>query len=250
MNDIRINKEEEKIIYEGKFKLPILVIVLFALCMIPLFTYMIIGFASGSIALGVTLLITLLIYIGLFILYVFVVNKSILVISDKRIYGVKPFWLILINFTLRLDTIDNVRLTRFLGASLLTLSFSSSFNNHNIKLRLPFLENYETVYAISINLLNEKKNDKDALIDSLIKNSEEIKVINNNLEKAIFRADVILKEKGIDVEKLNKECEEKKRVEEEIKDKINKVKYLLDENLITEEEFNKKKQEIIDSYKK
>lgn len=86
MNDIRLNKEQEKEIVRAKFKIPPLIILLFVVFIVNVLMLCYIGSDSASVfAFGIT---ALMLVLPIFLLLIIGIKKSSCVITNKRIYGV------------------------------------------------------------------------------------------------------------------------------------------------------------------
>lgn len=90
MNDIRLNKEQEKEIVRAKFKIPPLIIILLVVFIVgAMFCFH--SYGEFAYAIGITALIFVLPF---FISWIIGIKKSSCVITNKRIYGVTSIFII------------------------------------------------------------------------------------------------------------------------------------------------------------
>jgi len=263
MNEIRKNKEEEKILIEGKFKYSFGAVLVFILTLIVSITPLTITlaislplfFSGDKEALFFAipfLFISCIIFFPIFIgaLGKFIgIKKNQLFVTNKRIYGRYHIKISRKEFSYRLDEIDNVEMQSTFGFHHLAVQFSQgkgpvamntrypnsimTMGGFNV-FRISYLANEKEVYDILNDLLTDTKNVIDLETDIKM---EGIKAENrkadalehlakNNKTAVISDAD---NEESIDY------------IEE-----LKSLKKLLDKGVITKEEFDQEKKEIFE----
>lgn len=247
MNEIRMNRENEREIVEARFRVPPLAIAavifgeivgIFVLVISIIKDPFFLGFGVFMMAFSLFLLIGCIV----------VVKKSSCVVTNKRIYGVTHFFLAVKRYSYRLDEIDSVETFSTLGDHGISLFFShghaygyqgsAAFRNGN-SFRINNLANVEEMYEELTDLLTSVKNDMDVMVDiemnKLEVESQQANAIENAAIKQYYPGAHSPKALNENVTKSNSDyIEELKRLKE-----------LLDAGIISEEEFETKKKSLL-----
>jgi|GEM_PF-1199261 len=186
MNEIRLNKEEEKEIIRAKFKIPLLLIVAFSIFAANGLLAFILGivqavlseFESGGVLISLSLAF-LIILTPIFIIAMIGIKKSSCIVTNKRIHGVATILIIKKKYSYRLDEVDNVETTSTLGIHGLALNFSQGHGpqgtvryNRGVTtingagtFRITNIANVDEVHERLSELITSVKNDKDLMVD-------------------------------------------------------------------------------------
>ena len=153
MNNIRKNTEEEKILLELSFKMPTLVKIVYGIFIVIF---------SGLYLVGAIIPIIIL------CLHIKKMKTWNCKITNKRIYGTTGF-VMTSAYSHRLDMIDDVSITEFLGVKSLKLTFSQGKTNHTTTngnfFFISWIDNVTDAYNKVTELLNEVKNEIDLQTD-------------------------------------------------------------------------------------
>lgn len=259
MNEIRIDKEEEKDIVKAKFKIPAIVIVPLCILVFNAVLLIVVGVhffqeeinnyhytgpdGSSYLAFGITVLIIVL---PIFILWMVGIKKSSCVITNKRIYGVTSIFIARKKYSYRLDEIDNVETTSTLGVHGLSLNFSQGHGTQGVVVRynrgatalsgagtfrITNISNIDEVYEKLSNMLTSIKTDKDLMVDI------EMSKIDAEQRKAAAFESIAT---NISANSAPKPSSNQGYIEE-----LKGLKELLDAGIISEEEFNEKKKSLL-----
>lgn len=202
MNEIRKNHEQEEVLAQGKFKMPLALIIIYGFFVGLGVLFLIIGITSTktieeeiyysysesytysytytdyfSLTMG---LMFLLIATPLFVLHYLSIKKCCCQITNKAIKGVSVVFLIKKAYTYRLDQIDNVEIGSIFGIHSLNLNFSQGaigaparvmyrsgaglLGGANV-FRVSCLENANELFGQLTQLLESVKNEKDLMVD-------------------------------------------------------------------------------------
>lgn len=242
MNDIRLNKEQEKEIVRAKFKIPPLIIILLVVFIVgAMFCFH--SYGEFAYAIGITALIFVLPF---FISWIIGIKKSSCVITNKRIYGVTSIFIIRKKYSYRLDEIDNAETISTLGIHGLALNFSQGHGPQGVvrynrgvaavsgagTFRITNIANIDEVYDKLSNLLTSVKNDKDLMVDI-----EMSKIDAENRKAGAFESMA----NNMGANPTAKVQSNNQTYIEELKG----LKELLDAGIISEEEFNEKKKNLL-----
>ncbi len=175
MDAIRKNNEKEVIYERVKLEMPILMYVLYAILILGVgLVPFIMGISYRMAAIAVTGVVVAIAISILFFIAVSQLKKCAIVISNKRIYGVK--WLLLLRktFSYRLDMINSVESTSILGLNSIKIKYtngdlnSSMFGASRDKVfKVGCVENVEYNVDGLDKLLRLVKNDKDVLVNAI-----------------------------------------------------------------------------------
>ena len=251
MNEIRINKEEEKEIVRARFKMSQLAIGVFVICAFICAFIGLILFISGylnsdsdSIFLGeIYLLFGVTIFIS-FIFSIISIKRSSCIVTNKRIYGAIGT-IAKKKFSYRLDEIDNVEIVSFLGAHVLSINFSQGHGPQGVvsynrgvttisgigNFRITCIANIDEVYEKIVGLLTSVKNDKDVMIDI------EMSKVQMENRKATALENMA---SNIGVTTATKSNSNSNYIEE-----LKGLKELRDADIISEAEFEEKKKNLL-----
>lgn len=251
MNDIRLNKEQEKDIVMAKFKVPALHIGFFVYCIINAVISLIAGIISIVFNFNTTTIFVIALTIFIFLISIFLlsiigIKKSSCVITNKRIYGVTSIFIIRKKFSYRLDEIDNIETISIFGIHGLALNFSQGHGPKGVTIykrgiatvsgagifRITNIANVDEVYDKLSNLLTSIKNDKDLMVDI-----EMSKIDAENRKAAAFENMA----NNFGTNPATKVQSNNPTYIEELKG----LKQLLDSGVISEEEFNEKKKNLL-----
>ncbi len=175
MEELRLQKEEEKNTFEIRFKFPILLLIIFILLGIAMYAVgFVIGVTTGwPNALGPVLLgcgSLFIIAAGIVLAIYYKMGKC--VFSDRRITGKIRFPFGYKEYSLKLDQITDVKISSFLGIKTLTVRFKQGdiFNKRPHKLLvLSFVYNAKEAYEYLANATRDINNDVDVLMSLLKK---------------------------------------------------------------------------------
>lgn len=261
MNDIRINKEEEKEIVKARFKIPPLIFVLFILFTLNALVTLIVGIAlevismndsnyygdlhSSNIFLIAFGIVLLLFVLPIFIIWMVGIKKSACVVTDKRIYGVTNFFIVKKKYSYRLDEIENVETVSTIGIHGLALNFSQGHGPQGVVkydkgvatvsgagvFKITNIANIDEIYDKLSKLLTSVKNDKDVMIDV-----EMSKVEAENRKAAAFESMAT----NVGETNISNAKRDLNYIEE-----LKSLKELLDAGIINEKEFESKKKQLL-----
>ncbi len=257
MHDIRINKEQEKEIVRARFKIPPFVMVLFVFCAFNALVLTIVGFDlfqksindyhSSSLdgCFTLTLGLTSLIILPMFIAWMVGIKKSSCIVTNKRIYGVTSIFIAKKKYSYRLDEIDNVETVSSLGIHGLALNFSQGHGPQGVvrynrgvttvsgagTFKITNIANIDEVYEKLSDLLTSVKNDKDLMVDI------EMSKVQAENRKATAFENMASNMGGTTPTKTNNNP----TYIEELKG----LKELLDAGIISETEFEEKKKNLL-----
>jgi len=259
MNEIRKNKEVEVDQVSMSFKMEPALILLGCLQMLLAVGLMVGGFfiiwkvQDGGFPGLILMIIGALFFIGYLLGMIFRkigMKRSKVTVSNRRIYGVYCLYIRKRDFSYRLDEIDNVELSSFLGAKQLVINFqdgkgpraSAQVSYGNMPqgmygsgvLRFQCVENYQEVYDKLNEMLLALKSNTDveidmkmARVDSENRKADALEDIANGLAGGAIAAQSASNATSYI-------------------DEIKKLKELLDCGAITQEEFDTEKKEILD----
>ncbi len=245
MNEIRLNKEEEKEVVKARFKIPPLIIGLLVLILVHAIVLFIVGILleeSTSLSLGI---VALIIVLPMVIIWIIAIKKSFCIVTNKRIYGVTSVFIIRKKYSYRLDEVDNIETVSTLGIHGLALSFSQGHGpqgdvkysrgttilNGAGTFKISFIANIDEVYAKLSDLLTSVKNDRDLMVDI-----EMSKIDAENRKAAAFEKMA---------SNINSDTSSKINNKQNYVEELKGLKELLDAGIISEEEFNDKKRNIL-----
>ena len=248
MNDIRNNTEEEKVLATAEIKAPAFLIVFTILGFTFALLFIIVGFAidlgddGGFTGIFIATLGFLLIPIAvIMVLGTSAIKHCRCEVTNKRIKGVTTNFIIKKTYSYRLDEIDNVEITKFLGINALALNFNQghgpsaqiTYGRGTTGMaaantfRVSFIANAEVLYERLSELLTSLKNHEDVMVDIEMK----------KVEAANKQAEAIAKMAS---GTSGKQSSSGSYIEE-----LKELKTLLDNEIITQEEFNQKKTELL-----
>lgn len=252
MNDIRINKEEEKDIIKVKFKLPLVILIIFIICLILGLTLFIISIYMLSNLIGSANEVAAFFVIGLLLLsnsailfpLILAIRKCSCTITNKRIYGVTNVFISKKNYSYRLDEIENVETVSSFGIHGLSLNFTQGHGpqgpvryNRGVStisgagtFRISHISNISEVYEKLTELLTSVKNEKDLMVDIEM---SKIEVENRKADAFENMANNLSGSKVVANTNLDYISE------------LKGLKELLDAGIITKEEFDEKKAKLM-----
>lgn len=240
MNEIRMDKDDEKLVIEARFKYPTIIVACFVMFLIVLLAFGVILLIYDDTQFFHFFFYLIPVYIVclVFIIYANRYRKCKCVVTNKRIYGTLIDGVKKNAFSHRLDMIDDVRLsTTALGHSDNTLAIVFSKGNDRGSaqqvLTLKYVENSKEVYEVLSRYIAAIKTDKNLRTDIEMKRIGAQEIQAKAFEKIAT---------GI----ANPQTELKNNLNnmsyiEEIKN----LKVLLDEDIITQEEFEQKKAQLL-----
>ena len=258
MNNIRKNTEEEKTIVSASFKIPIIVIILSIMFILTLVALLIVlpheisdnPYSDNTLyEMLIPICIILIITAVLLALFGMIgIKKSTCSITNKRITGVKNYFLFFKKqYSYRLDEIDNVETINLLGLSGIAINFKQgneqnrvsynrgirTMNNPNT-FKINFISNINEVYGALTDLLTSIKNSTDLMVDI------EMSKVEAEQRKATAFEEMA---KNSGVQNAQKENEKSsKSYVQELKD----LKELLDAGIITQTEFENQKKKLLE----
>lgn len=250
MNDARLNMEEEKTIVTASFKAPsffiVFTILAFTFAVLFLTVGGLIAFKpDGSKFLGIFMILGGIFMIPIAIIMLAGTNAirhCKCEVTNKRIKGVTTNFIAKKTYSYRLDEIDNVEVTSYLGISALALNFTqghgssqpirygtgtSTISSANT-LRLSYIANATELYEKLSDLLTQMKNHEDVMVDIEMKKAD----------AAAKQADAFEKMAG-------STQTQKGSSSVSYIDELKQLKELLDNGIITQEEFDTKKAELL-----
>lgn len=234
MNEIRKNTQAENTIATGNCRIPVVYILSYLLFIILSLIVAIIGFSAGDAAtiVGWLFLIIMIVLCLAFVIHIFVIKASHVILTNKRIHGVRWELISRKDFSYRLDQIDSVDLhTSIWGIRTLSVKFNQGYQN-SVPIRFSLRYIVGTDFYESLNrALSSVKNERD------LKTDIEMKKIEVESRKADILEDV-LASKTVAPAVVP---QTKKTYIDELRD----LKKLHDDQIITDEEFNKRKEEIL-----
>lgn len=254
MNEIRLNKEEEKEIAVATFKVPPILIAIFILLALHALLFVIVGIillgspsdssnsATLFIGVGVPMLV---IGVPLFIAWMVGIEKCKCIVTNKRIYGVTNIFVAKKNYSYRLDEIESVETVSTMGAHGLALNFSQGHGpKGTVKInkgvatvsgegvfKINNIANIDDVYDKLVGLLTSIKNDKDLMVDI-----EMSKVDAENRKAAAFENMAT---------KMGDTSGSKPSSNQNYIEELKGLKELLDAGIISPEEFEAKKKKLL-----
>lgn len=256
MHDIRISKEQEKVLVRARFKIPTIAIVSFVFFAFVALLLLIDGIVlfqksindyNSSFLDGFTYfvlgIVSLIVILTIFIVWMVGIKKSSCIVTNKRIYGVTSIFIVKKKYSYRLDEIDNVETVSSLGIHGLALNFSQGHGPQGVvrynrgvttmngagTFRITNIANIDEVYEKLSDLLTSVKNDKDLMVDM-----EMSKVQAENRKAAAFES--MASNMGVTTTTNNNFT----YIEE-----IKRLKELLDAGIISETEFEEKKKNLL-----
>lgn len=251
MNDIRLNKEEEKTILYAQFKVPIIFY-------LPLIIFLIISIWVG-VVFGKTPVVDaekfeymevfdagnffkvfFLVFIltgGMYSIFflipsVLAIKNTTMRVTNKRVVGSNCFFFIKGAYAHRLDMINNISRTTVLGIECISFEITQGNRLPPKKLSVAFLANAYTVYSNLNQLLTSVKNDKDLETDIQMKKIEADNKKADALEH--IAQSVIQNTQTPAIEPSISYLQELKELHE-----------LKENGIITQEEFEEKKKEVL-----
>ena len=248
MNDIRKNNEEEKVLATAVIKAPAFLVVFTILGFAFALLFIIVGFAIalGEDADSTGVFMAALGFFLIPIAVIMVVGTSAIKhckceVTNKRIKGVTTNFIIKKTYSYRLDEIDNVEITKFLGINALALNFSQGHGpSAPIRygrgttgitaantFRVAYIANAEVLYEQLSELLTSLKNHEDVMVDIEMK---KVEAANKQAEAIAQMASGT----------SSKPSNSGSYIEE-----LKELKGLLDSGVITQEEFDAKKAELL-----
>ena len=223
MHEIRKNNEEEKELVQVRFKVPVGLIIylvslgFLAITFLALSIYFI---REGSEVLGIIFLpiaiVLLLWFIISLIIIMVTLKRRKCIITNKRIEGTTyRYILVKSKFSYRLDEIDKVTTTSFLGIHSILLDFTQGHTVHSTvmtvgkfllakatnMLKITWISNLNDVYEKLSELINNVKTERDLQVDIEM---SKIKLEEKKVEALITLANSIAenikrgKDEGVD----------------------------------------------------
>ena len=253
MNDIRKNTEEEKTLITARFKVPAIITVFMIISFVNAALFFILGIVivasdESSIFLG-SFMITMSMFLLVIGIIMAVGSNAIkhckCEITNKRIKGVTTNFIGKKTYSYRLDEIDNVEVTTFVGVSALALNFTQGYGPQNQTVtyhrgittvsasntcRLSYIANAQELYEKASELITSLKNHEDVMVDIEMKKVEAANKQAEAIEKLAT---------GSPNTTLTKPSSES-YIEE-----LKQLKELLDSGIITQEEFDSKKADVL-----
>lgn len=219
MNNIRKNNEEEEILLKLSFKMPTLIKVIYGIFIVIF---------SGLYLVGAVVPIIIL------CLHIKKMKTWSCQITNKRIYGTTGF-IMSSSYSHRLDMIDDVSITEFIGVKSLKLTFSQGKTTNTIPngnfFFISWIENITEAYEKVVELLNGVKNEIDLQTDIEMK----------KIETEEKKADAFIKI----ADNLAVANPSTKKEENDYLSQLEKLYSLKEKGIITEEEFIQKKKELL-----
>lgn len=248
MNDIRVNKDEETVIVEGKFTFSLgaaLPWIIIGIILLSLYiSFMRMGSdpntnipEGGKMFLRIlagVFLFALIAYSAYQICRIIAIKKNKLTVTNKRIYGLRHMLVSKKDYSYRLDMIDDVEMHSSFGKHTVCIRFTQGNMNldNNSSLVIAYLKNYQEINDALNKLITDKKNIVDlkadvemSKIDVENKKAQALENIGNNMAAGSTASS----NKSDYIEELKK------------------LKELYDQGIITKEEFEQEKKEILNN---
>ncbi len=218
MEEIRMNKTEEKILLEMRFQIPLILHILAPIAIV-LATFL--AVFTGISEVWAFVVIVAVIYIVLCI----GIHNEKCIITDKKIKGRKFIFFGYKSYNLRLDMIDGVESQNIAGINGIKIKFTQGYVNStggDKTLKIENVKNIDEVLAQLNKIISSIRNDKDVAADLSLKQSQAINNIATSIASNKQSVDIV--------------------------NSLSQLKRLLNEKVISSEEYEKKRKELLEKF--
>lgn len=227
MDEIRKNNENEDILLNIKFQVPIILHIIMGLFILIFIIFAIVLYSPYFYEDTIMFCILSVVLIILYIAICLGVRLNECIVTNKVVKGRQFIIFGYKKFSYRLDSISDIQSSNILGLNCIKLTFNQGYINvsgKNKPFRIVNVAQYDTVIEKLNKILENVKNDKDVEVSLSLKQTEAL----NNIASSIGNK----KEDNFQSNNAS--------------NSIRQLKTLLDDGLITQEEYEKKRKDLLE----